>query len=176
MNTTPSVDPPTTPPNDAAGRRAIDGREALAQARFDLLAATRYQLALHLPLLTRDDYGSANELAELKRIATAGRRADIRILLHDPAAALRDDHRLIALFQRLPGAFQIRTPMEDVDRQVASAWLLSDGGGYLFLPEASQPQGRMALADRAAQVPLQQKFDEIWERSTRASELLALNL
>lgn len=166
----------TAAPANDGGRRAIDGREALAAARLALLAATRYRLTLHLPLLARDDYGSEAELAELKRIATAGRRADIRILLHDPAAALRDDHRLIALFQRLPGAIQIRTPVEDVDRQCTSAWLVSDGGGYLFLPEASQPQGRMALADRAAQAPLQQKFDDIWERSSRASALQALNL
>lgn len=159
-----------------AGRHAIDGREALVTARLQVLAAARHRLALHLPLLGRDDYGNDAELAELKRIATSGRRAGIRILLHDPAAALRDGHRLVALFQRLPSAIQIRTPMEDVDRQCASAWLLTDTGGYLYLPDASRPQGRMALVDRAAQVPLQQKFDEIWERSARASELQALDL
>ena len=157
-------------------RRAIDGREALAAARLQLLAATRHQLVLHLPLLGRDDYGNDAELAELKRIATSGRRADIRILLHDPAAALRDGHRLILLFQRLFSAIAIRTPVEDVDRQNASAWLVNDSGGYLYLPDASQPQGRMALADRPAQAPLQQRFDEIWERSSRAGELQPLDL
>ena len=158
------------------GCRAIDGREALAAARLQLLAATRHTLVLHLPLLTRDDYGNDAELAELRRIATSGRRADIRILLHDPAAALRDGHRLIELFQRLSSAIAIRTPMEDVDRQNASAWLLNDTGGYLWLPDASQPQGRRALADRPAQTPLQQRFDEIWGRSARAGELQALDL
>ncbi|WP_426661270.1 hypothetical protein [Rhodanobacter aciditrophus] len=164
------------PADDDTGRRAIDGREALAAARLQLLAAARHRLALHLPLLGRDEYGNDAELAELKRIATSGRRAGIRILLHDPAAALRDDHRLVALFQRLSSAIQIRTPVEDVDRQCTSAWLLTDTGGYLFLPDAGRPQGRMALADRAAQAPLQQQFDEIWERSARASELQPLDL
>jgi hypothetical protein len=158
------------------GRRTIDGGEALAAARLQLLAAARHRLALHLPLLGRDDYGNDAELAELKRIATSGRRADIRILLHDPAAALRDGHRLIALSQRLSSAIQIRTPVEDADRQSASAWLLTDTGGSLFLPDAGRPQGRMALGDRAAQAPLRQQFDEIWERSARASELQALDL
>lgn len=165
-----------TPADDEAGRRAIDGREALAAARLQLLAAARHRLALHLPLLGRDDYGNDAELAELKRIATSGRRAEIRILLYDPAAALRDGHRLLALFQRLSSAIAIRTPVEDVDRQCTSAWLLTDTGGYLYLPDASRPQGRMALVDRAAQVPLQQQFDGIWERSARASELQALDL
>ncbi|BFI96373.1 MAG: hypothetical protein RSP_18830 [Rhodanobacter sp.] len=160
----------------AGGRRAIDGREALAAARLQLLAATRHRLVLHLPLLGRDDYGNDAELAELKRIATSGRRADIRILLHDPAAALRDGHRLVLLFQRLSSAMAIRMPVEDADRQNTSAWLVNDTGGYLYLPDANQPQGRMALADRPAQGPLQQQFDEIWERSARAGELQKLDL
>ncbi|OOG37721.1 hypothetical protein B0E52_15285 [Rhodanobacter sp. C06] len=154
----------------------IDGREVLAAARLQLLAAARHRLALHLPLLGREDYGNDAELVELKRIATSGRRAEIRILLHEPAGALRDGHRLIALFQRLSSAIAIRTPIEDADRQNASAWLVNDTGGHLYLPDASRPRGRMALADRAAQAPLQQQFDEIWERSARAGELQALDL
>lgn len=164
------------PAGDEAGRRAIDSREALAAARLQLLAAARHRLALYLPLLGRDDYGNDAELAELKRIAGSGRRAEIRILLHDPAAALRDGHRLIALFQRLSSAIAIRTPVEDTDRQCASAWLLTDTGGYLFLPDAGRPQGRMAFVDRAGHLPLQRQFDETWERSARASELQALDL
>lgn len=163
--------------NDAGeGRRAIDGRAALAAARLQLLAATHHRLALHLPLLAGDDYGNDAELAELRRIATSGRRAAIRILLHDPAAALREGHRLVGLFQRLFSSIAIRTPVEDADRQRTSAWLLNDTGGYLYLPDASRPQGRAALADRPAQAALQQQFDEVWERSARASELQALDL
>nr|WP_225562843.1 hypothetical protein [Rhodanobacter sp. DHG33] len=148
----------------------------MAAARLQLLVATRHRLVLHLPLLGSEDYGNDAELAELRRIATSGRRADIRILLHDPAAALREGHRLVGLFQRLSSAIAIRTPVEDVDRQRTGAWLANDTGGYLYLPDPSQPQGRMALADRPAQVPLLLQFDEIWERSARASELQALDL
>lgn len=158
------------------GRHAIDGHAALATARLQLLAATRHRLALHLSLLSSSDYGNDAELAELRRIATSGRHADIRILLHDPAAALREGHRLLGLFQRLSSTIAIRMPVEDVDRQHTSGWLVNDTGGYLHLPDASLPQGRMALADRAAQAPLQQQFDEIWGRSIRASELQALDL
>src|SRR6185437_10034841 len=75
----PAVSGPTVDSDDA-GRRVIDGREVLAAARLQLLAAARHRLALHLPLLGREDYGNDAELAELKRIATSGRRADIRIL------------------------------------------------------------------------------------------------
>lgn len=160
----------------AGALRAINGRGEIAAARLDLLAAARHTLTLHLPVLSPADCSSDLELAEIRRVATSGRRADIRILLHDPAAALRDDHRLIALFQRLSSAIHIRTPVDDVDRQRTSAWLTNDTGGYLLLPDAAKPSGRAALADRAGQAPLARLFDEVWERSSRASELESLNL
>lgn len=154
----------------------LDGREAVAEARLQLLTDTRRQLLIHLPALTVDIFGNAAELTELRRIATGGRGAEIRLLLHDPASAVRDDHRVIGLAQRLPSIWQIRTPMDPIDRACRSAWLLADSGGYLFLPDAGQPQGRSSRVDRPGQVPLRQQFDEMWERSVPARELQALDL
>mgnify|MGYP001034895741 CR=1 FL=1 len=171
----------SAPEEDAAPPRDIDAlpagtRSETAAARLQLLADARHQLSIHLPLLGSDSYSSAEELAELRRIAISGRGARIRILLHDPAAALRNDHRLVALAQRLPSAIQIRTPVEEADRTSISACLLNDTGGYLFLPEADRAQGRAARRDRASQAPLQQQFDELWERAEPATELQALGL
>ena len=151
-------------------------REETAAARMQVLADARHRLAIRLPRLGQDSYASTQELAELRRIAVSGRGAQIRILLHDPAAALHSDHRLIALAQRLPSAIQIRTPVEEIDLGYLSACLLNDAGGYLFQPEASRPQGRAARHDRASHAPLQQHFDEVWERAERASMLQALDL
>ncbi|WP_329740609.1 hypothetical protein [Dyella sp. A6] len=154
----------------------LDGRDAVAAARLQLLVDTRRQLLIHVPALTPEIFGSPAELDELRRIATSGRGAEIRLLLHDTATAIRDDHRLIGLAQRLPSVLQIRTPVEDTDRACASAWLLGDAGGYLFLPDARQPQGRCSRSDRPGQIPLRQQFDGMWERSVRARELQAIDL
>jgi predicted GNAT family N-acyltransferase len=151
-------------------------RGETADARLQLLARTRHRLAIYLPLLDNHSYASAEELAELRRIAISGRGAEIRVLLHDPAAALRNDHRLIALAQRAPSAIKIRTPVEETDLAFVSAYLLNDTDGYLFLPEADRPQGRAALDDRASQTPLQQHFDQVWERAERASILQTLDI
>lgn len=158
------------------GALPAGSRSETAAARLQLLGETRHQLSIYVPLLGNDSYAGAEELAELRRIAISGRGAKIRILLHDPAAALRNDHRLVALAQRLSSAIQIRTPLEEADLAYVSAYLLNDAGGYLFLPEADRPQGRAALRDRANQAPLQQHFDEVWERAERASILQALGI
>ena len=80
-------------------------------ARTQVLIDAQRRLCIYQPRLGNDSYASADELAQIRRVATAGRGALIRILLHDPAAALRNDHRLLALVQRLPSFLQIRMPI-----------------------------------------------------------------
>jgi len=154
----------------------LTSRSEAAAARTRILGDARHRLCIHLPLLADDQYASAEELAEFRRVAISGRGAQIRILLHDPATALRNSHRLIALVQRLPSAMQVRMPVEEADLGYISAYLLNDVGGYLFQPEADRPQGRAARHDRASAAPLQKHFDELWERSERASVLQTLNI
>ncbi|MFK2875151.1 hypothetical protein ISP13_16595 [Dyella lipolytica] len=165
---------PPTPDTDV---RAVEGREELATARLQLLTAARYKLAIHLPVLPPDAYSSSLELAELRRIATSGRGAEIRILLNDPAAALRAGHRLIDLAQRLPSVLQIRVPAdEQSEGPSASGWLLNDTYGYLFLPDADRLEGRTALHDGPGQAPLLLQFEQIWERAAPATQLQPLDM
>jgi predicted GNAT family N-acyltransferase len=163
-------------PSPDIGALTAGSRRETAEARLQLLTDARHQLAVYLPMLGNDSYASAEELAEMRRIAISGRWARIRVLLHDPAAALRNDHRLVALAQRLPSAIQIRMPVDEADLAYVSAYMLNDVGGYLFLPEADRPEGRAARHDRASQAPLQQHFDEVWERAERASMLQPLDI
>lgn len=154
----------------------VGDREALADARLQLLRGARHRVALYQPTLSSDAYAGAAELDELRRIATSGRGAELRIVLHDAGAALRNGHRLVTLAQRLPSAVQVREPVDELDLAYGSAYLLTDAGGYLFLPEADRPKGRAALADRASQAPLLAHFNEVWERAARATVLQPLDL
>lgn len=160
------------------GPRAISGPEAMATIRHQLLAAARYKLAIHLPALPTDVFNNPAELAEFRRIAIAGRGAEIRIVLGDPAAALRAGHRLIDLAQRMPSVLRIRTPVdEDVSTETEiSSWLLNDTGGYLFLPDADRSEGRAALKDGPGQAPLLLQFEQIWQRAMPATQIQALGL
>lgn len=170
----PAISDEAKPLNDI-GVLPAGSHSEVAAARLQLLCDTRHRLSIQLPLCD-DSYASVDELAQLRRIAISGRGALIRILLHDPAAALRNDHRLVALAQRLPSAIQIRTPIEEADLAHVSAYLLNDTGGYLFLPEADRPRGRAACRDRASQAPLQQHFDAVWDRAERTTMLQALDI
>lgn len=171
----PTSSVPATPAGDR-GLLSVGNAEELAKARLQLLTQTRRRLAIQLPQLERDAFTGPAEWAELRRIAASGRGARIRILLHDPAAALRDGHRLIALVQRLPSVLRVRMPVEEVDLASTVSCMLTDSGGYLVQSDAGRPLGRAALADRAARQPLEQHFNEMWERAAPASMLQPLDL
>ncbi|WP_266159862.1 GNAT family N-acetyltransferase [Dyella silvatica] len=168
-----TLTPPMPQPDDIQALR-VGGRDELLGSRLRLLTQTRQRLMIYQPQLSSDVLASADELAELRRIAISGRGALIRILLHDPAAALRENHRLIALIQRLPSLLQVRTPIEALDLAYPSAYLLNDSDGYLFQPDADRPQGRAACRDRASQAPLRLHFDTIWDRAEHATILQPL--
>lgn len=146
--------------------------------RLQVLAAARFKLAIHLPMLPATAFSSPAELAELRRIAISGRGAEIRILLGDTAAASRAGHRLLDLAQRLPSVLRIRTPGDDDEttETSASAWLLNDTGGYLFQPDADRWEGRAALRDGPGLAPLLLQFEQLWERAPPATLLQSLDL
>lgn len=171
-----AAEPPAARVPRDLGVLPAEDRQAVEAARLQLLVDARHVLVIHLPVLDSEHFASAAELEQIRRIATSGRGARIRLLLHDPAAALRDGHRLLALVQRLSSVIQVRRPVDEIDLANRAGWLLNDAGGYLFLPEYDRPQGRAARHDRAGQAPLAQQFDEVWERSVPATELQALGL
>lgn len=171
-----SLEEPAAPAPRDVGVLPAEDRPGVEAARLQLLVDARHVLAIHLPALDSEHFANPAELEQIRRIATSGRGARIRLLLHDPGAALRDGHRLLALVQRLSSVIQVRRPVDEIDLAQRAGWLLNDAGGYLFLPEYDRPQGRAARHDRAGQAPLAQQFDEIWERSVPATELQTLGL
>lgn len=138
--------------------------DALAsQARHRLWIYTR---DLDRPLFDREPF-----LAELQRIALSGRGAEVRILIQDPLAAVRDGHRLLHLAARLPTYIHLRTPVTEEDRQYAAAFVLNDVGGFYLRPIGSRWDGEGYSASPGPQGQLLHQFNQVWERSEPDPEL-----
>ncbi len=155
---------------------ALDDVASVSAARLQLLERTGHELDIHLPSLESTVLANDAEQDQLRRIATSGRRARIRLLLHDAAGSARGGHRLLALAQRLPSVLQIRMPLDESDLAHRAAFIINDSGGYLLLPDATRANGRASLRDRASQAPLRRFFDQVWERSQRAVEWQRLDI
>lgn len=164
------------PPRAAARELSAQTREELIASTLSILRGTERSLCvlvreLHPVLL--DDSAC---LVELRRIAISGRGAVVRILAQDVARAQREGNRMLDLAQRLPSVFQLRRPVEDVDREYPSAFMCSDSGGYLFRPLAQRMESVGSTCAPGRATHLQAMFDAVWERSEPFSELRALGI
>ena len=123
---------------------------------------------LDAPLLDRGPF-----LDALNRLCSRNRQARVRILVQDPAAAVRDGHRLIELGRRLSSSIEFRQPHPDY-RHYNEAFLVADGCGYLHRPLADRYEGTVNFNDRVQARRYQDFFTEVWERSQPHPDLRRL--
>lgn len=112
----------------------------------------------------------------LRRFAVTRRDAEVRILLHDAAAAQRNRSPLLALAQRLPSVFALREVSDPVDRNYPAAFVVNDRGGWYYRALGHRLDGDASLDAPGRGRQLQADFEPVWERARIASELRALEL
>ncbi|MET0226706.1 MAG: GNAT family N-acetyltransferase [Dokdonella sp.] len=151
-----------------------ESREQALSAVSALLADASHDVSIYTRDLDPALFDVPATLEALKRIALSGRRAQIRIIVHDPRKPLADGHRLIALAQRLPSAVSLRTPVDQRDLQYPAAFLINDRRGYLFRPLGSRLEGEGSTYAPGRHAQLRGLFDEIWERCAPSTEVRQL--
>lgn len=153
-----------------------EDRKGLEAAHVRLLGQARYRLAIYLPVLEPGMLDSDAIHAELRRIATSGRAAQIRILTHDAERAHSEGHRLIALAQRLPTAISLRVPTEESHLRYGSAFTTDTVSGFLFRPVASRYEASGSLDAAGETSRLTGYFNEVWERAEPAWQIRPLGI
>lgn len=154
----------------------VEDRAGLEAAHVRLLTQARYRAAMYLPRMESSVLDSEAILTELRRLATSGRQAQVRIITHDAEQAHREGHRLIALAQRLPTAVSIRMPVDETHLAYASAFVADTTRGYLFRPVANRYEARGDLDAPGETSRLMAYFDEVWERAEPAWQIRPLGI
>jgi predicted GNAT family N-acyltransferase len=156
--------------------REFDSFTECREALLEVLQGARHKLWIYSRDLDPTLFAGPAMLDEIRRVGLAGRGAELRILLHDPAAAHRARSPLVGLAQRMSSTAQIRQAVEDVDLQYASAFVLNDSGGYLFRPLASRFEGSISPHGPGRHRQLLDYFRQVWERAVEADELRPMRL
>ncbi|UXI70400.1 GNAT family N-acetyltransferase [Tahibacter amnicola] len=154
----------------------VDQLEQAQQVVLELLGLAKREICLYSRDLDAPLLNSEAVLAAIKRIATAGRSASVRIIVQAPSIPLRDGHRLLHLAHRLPSVIQFRTPVAEEDLHYPSAFLLNDRRGYYFRVLGSRFEGEAHTYSPGRHAQLQEYFNQVWERSAPSEELRQLSL
>lgn len=153
----------------------LDGPDQFARATLAVVGQARRELRIVSPDLEPERFNNADFASAITRLARRSRWSDIRILIADPAVAVRWGHKLVALSQRLPTTVRIRQ-LDDEDQRTREAWLLADDICLLRRDDPEVLQGSLVAraiphGERAAR-----QFAEWWERSHEVADFRRLHL
>ena len=142
----------------------LDSLEDFRRAQAQLLLQARREVLILTPDFEPDRYNDTAFSEALSAFVRRNRRAEARILLGDPAIALRWGHRVVALSRRLTTRLRIRQ-LHEADYDPEQAWIVADGIGLLRRDGVDGFKGMLSAkaiphAQRAGE-----KFIEFWERS-----------
>ncbi|MBB5206667.1 GNAT family N-acetyltransferase [Chiayiivirga flava] len=168
--------PPGLPPRRQGQLIDVESLDQTRDLTLRLVAQARRRLWLYTRDLDALLYATPDMLQAIKTFALSNREALVRVLLHDPATAVRNGHGLIALAHRLPSRIEMRVIGEEPDTQYAGAFACEDSGGYLFRPVGTRFEGTADLHGPGRQRQLREYFEQVWERAAPSPELRPVQL
>lgn len=170
--------PPPPPLGEALPSEAhtLQTLEDWRMALLQILSDARYRLDILAPTLEPLLFAQPSVLEEFRRIGTAGRGAQIRLLTFEPAPIAKSGHALIPLGQRLPSTLLFRTPVDPVDLDYRGSFVLNDRGGYVAQPTTRSWRGFSDRHHAGRHRQLLDLFNEIWHRSRTTVEFRELHI
>lgn len=158
-----------------AQRLSAERASELRDATLAVLGGARHEVCIYSRDLEPSLYEDAAVLEALRKLALSGRRAQVRILIQDTGRVARDGHRLVDLAQRLSSIVQLRRVSHE-DATYPSAYVLTDGGGYLFRTFGDRYEAVGDVCYPPRRDELKRLFDEVWERAESPQELRRLGI
>ena len=154
---------------------AVTGAEAFASAAIEVVSGARHQLALMSVDLDRRLFGTDRFTEELRNFILQHRRARLRVLVHEPASAVRNSVRLVEFGRLLSSRIEFRT-MPEQRRKLREEFLIADERALLYRSSPDQMDAKhYADAPMVARSQLR-AFDAVWQEATVAREMSSLGL
>ena len=160
---------------ETAGEHALHHRAETRDAALALARQARLSLRIFTPDLEGSLYSNEPFRSAVSKLARAGRRTFVRILVQDPSRAVQQDHRLIGLIQHLPTHIQVRRVGADWADE-PYAFQVADEEGVLWRPQAERFEGSVDFYAGPRARELRKWFDDVWEQSTPDPEFRRLRL
>lgn len=144
-------------------------------AALELIRGTRRTLALFTRDLEPAIFGTVEFATAVQRLALRSRFTHIRIVVIDPAAAIREGHRLVELARRLSSFIEFRRPGPD-HASLAHTFLVTDETGIMYRPLSSRYEGFADTYNPPEARKYLKHFAEIWSQAEPEQEFRRLGL
>ena len=153
----------------------LDGLSSLQAAVAALVSQARRSIDIFTLSLDKPVFDQPAFVDAVRRLATAGRHTQIRILIRDSTPVAKEGHRLYHLGQKLTSKIHFHRPDEQ-HLSRSDAFLLVDTCGLLYQPRAERRSARLSFNTPYEVRDLKRFFDEAWHFSGQDPYLRRLNI
>ena len=158
------------------GRRwVISTREEMRQAVIDVAREATRKVSIFTHDLEPGIYDDPEFLEVIKRLVLSQTYARIRVLIADPARAIKNGNNFVHLGRRLNTYIEFRHVREDL-RTHAESFCIADETALVYRLQASRWEGIADTHEPAVARLYAKMFDEIWLASEVEMEFRQLGI
>jgi hypothetical protein len=158
------------------GRRwVISTREEMRQAVIDVAREATRKVSIFTHDLEPGIYDDPEFLEVIKRLVLSQTYARIRVLIADPARAIKNGNNFVHLGRRLNTYIEFRHVREDL-RTHAESFCIADDTALVYRLQASRWEGIADTYEPAVAKLYSKMFDEIWLASEVEMEFRQLGI
>ncbi len=160
----------------AQGKRwVISTREEMRQAAISVAKEATRKVSIFTHDLEPGIYDDPDFLEVIKRLVLSQTYARIRVLITDPARAIKSGNNFVYLGRRLNTYIEFRHVREDL-RTHAEAFCIADDKALVYRLQAARWEGIADTYEPAVAKLYSKMFDEIWQASEVEMEFRQLGI
>lgn len=156
-------------------RRELDSWAANQEAAVGIAALAARQLNILTYDLEPQVLGTDEFIEAVRKVATSGRYARVRILVQDSKRAVAEGHKLIEIARRLSSFISIHKPHRE-HQSVIEAFVVADERALLYRKEADRYEGFADTNDALEARRKLNEFEQMWEKSEPDPEMRRLGI
>jgi hypothetical protein len=157
-------------PERAENRRWIlSSKDEVLEAAVAIASAAKRTLAILTPDLEPGIYDHDDFLDVAKRMVLSKRYARIRVIVTDPARAIRNGNRFVGVARRLNTYIDLRNAHKDYQGH-REALLIADDNALLYRVDSGRWEGIADSYDPVVTRRYLDLFDTIWNISEQGPE------
>ncbi|MCC7257413.1 MAG: hypothetical protein IT486_03485 [Gammaproteobacteria bacterium] len=150
-------------------RWILSSREETRTAAVAIAACAKRSLAILTPDMEPGIYDHEEFLDVAKRLVLSKRYARIRVLVSDPARAIRNGNRFVGMARRLNTYIELRNAHPDYQGH-REALLIADDEALLYRVDSARWEGIADSYDPLVTRRYLELFDSIWNVSEPGQE------
>ena len=150
-------------------RMILSTMPEVREASLKVAKSAQRLLSIFTPDMEPLIYGEEPFLEAIKRLVLARSYAKVRVLIADPARAMVDNNRFLALARRLTSCIDMRSMSADYPGS-ACAFIIADDKALVYRLQADRWDGISDMNDPGVVRRYLNFFDDVWQTSVQESQ------